>query len=301
MTEFYRISLLRVKALSWLLILTIVLCLPSGCLTISSVNHLRQAQETFNKAASIENQSRFDPKKETELNANIKSSEGLTSAQSGYAAALVILRRMPDEEKEALKKEKLMGVKLTLEGLVLWRLGKYKEALDITDQVERDAKGQIYPRDSIIIRALPDLIKIDLAKTMIQEAEYSNNEEKKKVLNKVVPLLVEMDTTKASRHWSAVQHIKAIRQKLNKTHPIHSYLIQAQLAAYRNYKVAFTSISDSSHKFVPDDDKYKKEASYNLKDLEVLITKLEKPEISAKLKRYWAIRCNIKPEETTVE
>jgi len=296
MTKSYKISFLRMKALIWYLILAVLICLTSGCLTINTVNHLRQAQETFNKAASIENQSRFDPKKETDLNANIESSEGLTSAQSGYAAALVILRQMTDEEKDALKKEKLMGVKLTLEGLILWRLGKYEEALDITDQVEGQAKDQIYPRDSIIINALPDLIKIDLAYMMIREAKYSNNEEKKKVLKDVVPLLVEMDETKAKRHWSAVQHIKAVRQKLNKNHPIQSYLIQAQLAAYRNYKVAYTSISGSTHKNVPDN-KYKKEASYNLKDLEVLITTIEGSETSGKLKRYWGMRCNIKPEE----
>jgi hypothetical protein len=260
------------------------------------VNHLHQAQQAFNNAASIENKFRFVPHEQIS-NDKINPIMELSVARSGYAAALVILRQMPDEEKQMLVNDKLWGVKLTLEGLTLWRLGKYEEVLKVIDEANNESTDQIYPRDAALLIALPGLIKIDLAYQKILEVKDANNIEIKKVLKGVTLRLVEMDDTKKRIEWSAVQHIKEARRKVNKLHPVNSYLIQSQLAAYRNYKVAYTSISDDDHKSVPDKSMYKKEAKYNLHDLQVLITKLKDSATSSKLANEWGGLCNIKPEE----
>lgn len=131
----------------------------------------------------------------------------------------------------------------------------------------------------------------------ILEVKEANDTAKKDVLKDVTPRLVVMDDTNKRIKWSAVQHINEARRKVNKLHPVNSCLIQSQLAAYRNYKVAYTSISDEDHKSVHAESKYKEEAKYNLHDLQVLITKLKDSATSSKLVNEWGILCNIEPKE----
>ncbi len=291
MNKFYKFQLPKTTAWSWYIILVGLIYLSSGCASISSVNHLHQAQLAFNNASSIENKSRFnssDPVSQDNTNPIVD----LSVARSGYVAALEILRQMPDEEKNMLIKDRLWGVKLTLEGLTLWRLGKYEEAFKIT-QLADENSDQICSRDAALLAALPGLIKIDLAYQKILEVKDADDEVKKKVLRNATQRLVEMDDANPKTKWSAVQNLKDARAKVNKDHLINSYLIQSQLSAYRNYKVAYTSIS--THKSVPDN-QYKREAMYNLHELEILLIKLQN-DINGKLVGYWEKLCNIKAAE----
>jgi hypothetical protein len=266
------------------------------------VNHLHQAQQAFNRAASIDNKSRFEPHEIVgQDKVNLNPIMDLNVARSEYAAALVILRQMPDEEKQMLINDKLWGVKLTLEGLTLWKLGKYEEVFELIDWADNKATDQIFPRDAALLIALPGLMKIDLAYQKILEAKDKDNNKKKEVLEDVTNKLVKMNAVDKPTIWSAVQYIKKARAKVNKAHPVNSYLIQTQLSAYRNYKKAYTSISDSEHISVPDTSMYKKEAKYNLQDLQVLITKLKDSANSSKLVNEWGRLCNIKPEKRPTE
>lgn len=295
MNKSFKYPFSRIPAWSYYIILVGIIYLSAGCANITSVNHLHQAQKAFNNAAEIENKSRFVPDEligKDKVNLVME----LSAARSEYAAALVILQQMPDEEKQMLVNDKLWGVKLTLEGLTLWRLGKYEEVVKIIDRAEKESKDQIYPRDAALLTALPGLIKIDLAYQEILEVKGEDNTQKKKVLDDLTKRLVEMDGTKKRVEWSAVQHLNEARGKVNKAHSVNSYLIQSQLAAYRNYKVAYTLISDEDHKSVSADSKYKEEAEYNLHDLKALITKLKDSVTSDKLVDQWSIRCNIRPE-----
>ena len=293
MNKFYKFQLPRTTAWSWYIILVGLIYLLSGCVNISSVNHLHQAQQAFNNAASIENKSRFnysDPVSQDNDNPIVD----LNIARSGYVAALEILRQMPDEERNMLIKDRLWGVKLTLEGLTLWRLGKYEEAFKII-QLADENSDQIYSRDAALLTALPGLIKIDLAYQKILEAKEADDEEKKNVLNNVTQRLVEMDNTKPKIEWSAVQTLREARAKVNKEHLVNSYLIQSQLSAYRNYKVAYTLIS--THNSVPDN-QYKLEAMYNLNELKVLLSKHRIIDKNiGKLVGYWGKLCNIEAAE----
>ncbi len=293
MNKLYKFQLSRTTAWSWYIILVVLIYLSAGCANISSVNHLHQAQQAFNNAASIENNSRFnfhDPLSQDNDNPIVD----LNIARSGYTAALEILRQMPDEEKNMLVKDRLWGVKLTLEGLTLWRLGKYEEAFKII-QLADENSDQIYPRDAAILTALPGLIKIDLAFQKILEVKDEGDEVKKEVLKNITQRLVEIDNADPKTKWSAVQTLKKARAKVNKEHPVNSYLIQSQLIAYRNYKVAYTSMS--THNSVPDN-QYRREAMYNLHELKLLLKELQtKDNIISKLVGYWEKLCNIEVVE----
>ncbi len=298
MNKNLRYPLSRLKTLSWFIILVGIIYLSTGCANIKSVNHLHQAQQAFKNAASIENKSRLFPY--DQINGEkVNPIKELSVARSGYAAALVILQQMPEEEKNVLINDKLWGVKLTLEGLILWRLGKYEEVFKIMDTVDSESADQIYPRDAALLTALPGLMKIDLAYQKILDVIDADNTQKKNVLDDVTPRLVEMNGNKERIEWSAIQHINEARGKVNKAHSVNSYLLQSQLAAYRNYKKAYTSIKDGNHISVPDTSMYKKEAKHNLHDLQVLITKLKDSKTSGKLVNEWGRLCNIKPEKRT--
>ncbi|MHC4270234.1 MAG: hypothetical protein ACYSTS_17480 [Planctomycetota bacterium] len=289
MNKFYKFQLSRTTTWSWYIILVVLIYLSAGCANISSVNHLHQAQQAFNNAASIENYSRINFHKPLSQD-NYNPIVDLNIARSGYTAALEILRQMPDEEKNMLVKDRLWGVKLTLEALTLWRLGKYEEAFKII-QLADGISDQIYPRDAAILTALPGLIKIDLAYQKILEVKDEGDEVKKEVLKNVTQRLVAIDNADPKTKWSAVQTLKKARAKVNKEHPVNSYLIQSQLIAYRNYKVAYTSIS--THISVPDN-QYRREAMYNLHELKVLLKELN---IISELVGYWKNLCNIEVKE----
>ena len=293
MNKLYKFQLSRTTAWSWHIILIVLIYLSAGCANISSVNHLHQAQQAFNNAASIENNSRFnfhDPLSQDNYNPIVD----LNIVRSGYTAALEILRQMPDEEKNMLVKDRLWGVKLTLEGLTLWRLGKYEEAFKIIRLADENS-DQIYPRDAAILTALPGLIKIDLAFQKILEVKDEGDEVKKEALKNITQRLVEIDNANPKTKWSAVHTLKKARAKVNKEHPVNSYLIQSQLIAYRNYKVAYTSMS--THNSVPDN-QYRREAMYNLHELKLLLKELQtKDNIISKLVGYWEKLCNIEAVE----
>lgn len=295
--NYYKISLMRIKSLVLLYVIILMLFITSGCITVKSVSHLREAQEIFNEAASMDNASRFDPGKAFEKNNIFQTSKDFSSARTGYAAALAIIKQMSTEEEKVLKDQKLIGVKLTLEGLILWKLGKYEEAYDIVDQVDnKEYKDQIYERDRIILYALPSLIKIDIAYNKILDSKVSNDVGKKKVLEEVVPLLVKMDEQEQKRKYSAVMGIKKIRGKLDSSHPMQNYLIQSQLAAYCNYSEAYLNTLPVASRFVPDENPYKKEAEYNLQDLSDLAEKLNySDKIKRELEEHWDHGCNIRP------
>ena len=102
---------------------SLVLCLlAAGCQTVSS---LRDAQDTFNRAAAAENALRADLNRPLD-GGGADTMIGLGAVRSGYASALLILNRITSESANKLRNDQLLGDALTLKALCVWRLGQFR-------------------------------------------------------------------------------------------------------------------------------------------------------------------------------
>src|SRR5688572_20081193 len=90
--------------------LSLVLCLfAAGCQTVSS---LRDAQDSFNRAAAAENALRSDLSRPLD-GGGADTMTGLGAVRSGYASALLVLNRITSESADKLRNDQLLGDALT--------------------------------------------------------------------------------------------------------------------------------------------------------------------------------------------
>lgn len=233
--------------------------LIAGCVNI---NRLREAQDAFNQAAAAENALKFD----TSAHDAVASLGGV---RSGYASALLSLEQLNGANQRKLQADGLWGTALTLKALTQWRLGMFDQALATAQQARESASDPMYPRDRAVLAALPGLIKTDQAYNKILS---------KASLADVKALLIG-DT-------GAVANLNSARQQVEKEHPVQLYLIQAQLAAYRNYQVALHRLS-SPPATVEADDPALLNANAQLKELDHLLTAQNAGEAGEKLVEFW--------------
>jgi hypothetical protein len=205
----------------------VVLC---GCVDIDK---LREAQSTFNEAATAEDQSR--------LAAYTKGSNadvGTLSARAsiGYAKTIAILTGLSDKDKTQLSADKLLGSAQTIEALSRWRLRDYDGALKVATAIKSDT---LYPRDLALITALPGLIEISEAYDKIylpdphpdptrqdpgkKECLFGGDADGVKNFDKIDGLLSD-----------AIRDIDKAMSQVTPTDPVTGYLLQAQLSAYKN-------------------------------------------------------------------
>jgi hypothetical protein len=246
--------------------LALAAVLTVGC---ASVNRLREAQDSFNQAASAENAARFDANPSD-------TTASLVSARSGYASALLSLAKIESKDQASLQHDGLWGAALSLKSLCQWRLSQYEQALVSVEQARNSGTNQIHPRDRALLAALPGLIKVDQA--------YS------KILNQA-PLADVKDLLVGDN--GAVANLQAARALVDKDHPVQIYLIQGQLAAYRNYTVALDRLDN--HATVAAADPARAKAIAQLKELDRLL-RIQKPGPSSQeLPIYWAKLCGLPP------
>ncbi len=136
--------------------------LLSGC--VSHVQELRQAQDQFNMAASLENQMKLDPR-------NIDAS-AVGSVTASYRLSLTMISDLIDKKKGDLEKDSLLGVAYTLKALTEWRLGDYSSARTTAASGRQLPEGSLFPRDRALLDALPGLIKNDQAYQHLTEGNY---------------------------------------------------------------------------------------------------------------------------------
>jgi len=242
--------------------IAIAALLAASCV---SVNHLREAQETFNQAAAAENALRLDSKP-----ADAVATSG--SVRSGYASALLSLEKLEPDDQQKLRADGLWGTTLTLKALAQWRLGLYDKALETARDAQKNAGDQLYPRDRTVLIALPGLIKTD---------QGFNKTLSKAPLADVEALLIGDN--------GAVTDLETARNTVDKGHPIQLYLIQAQLAAYRNYQVALDLLKN--HATVPANDPARTNANAQLKQLNQLLQAQKSGDAGDKLVEYWVELC----------
>lgn len=147
--------------------LRVVLCiiwivLLAGC--VSHVNELRDAQDQFNMAASLENQLKLDPRK--------TDAAAVGSITASYRLSLTTISELIDKKKRDLEKDKLLGVAYTLKALTEWRLGDYNSARTTAALGRQLPEDMLFPRDRALIEALHGLIKNDQAYQHMAEGNY---------------------------------------------------------------------------------------------------------------------------------
>lgn len=254
----------------------LLIALIAGC---ASTNQLREAQDSFNQAATTENSLRFDAKASDAV-------AGLLSVRSGYASALISLEKLENsKDKAQLKSDGLWGAALTLKALTQWRLGQFDKAIATAALAKQDAGQQIYPRDLAVISALPGLVKTDQAYEKILQARAGRaTPEAEALLREVRDLLTGPN--------GAVANIQEARQLVDKLHPVHIYLIQAQLAAFHNLQEAYTRlIADTAH--IPDGDPAIDNANAQLKELKKSLEKEMPGAAGDGIVEYWKLLCGL--------
>ena len=143
-------------------LLILAIFLLSGC--VSHVKDLRDAQDQFNMAASLENQMKLDPR-------NIDAS-AVGSITASYRLSLTMISNLLDKNKGDLEKDNLLGVAYTLKALTEWRLGDYTSARTTAASGKQLPEGSLFPRDRALLEALPGLIKNDQAYQHLVEGNY---------------------------------------------------------------------------------------------------------------------------------
>jgi len=251
----------------------IALVLATGC---AGVNRLREAQDAFNQAAALENAIRLDGTQSA--NATVTS---LSAVRNGYTSALLSLDKIETKDIEKLKQDGLWGNVLTIKALTQWRLGLYDKSLNSAAEAKNTVPSdQILPRDRALLEALPGLIKIDQAYSKIQT--YSKIEDPHSKFEEVNILL--------TGDVGAIKDLDHARKTVERDHPVQIYLIQSQLAAYRNLMDAYDKLN--SGKMIPQDYPARKAAQEQLKDLKGLLKTINSPE-AERLIQFWIERVHL--------
>ena len=239
-----------------------------GC---AQVNHLREAQDAFNQAAHAENALRFNP---------VPNAEAVSlsaAARTGYAGVLVSLDRLDPQEISRLKGDKLWGNVLALKALTQWRLRLYPQAKKTATAALQLPFDELHPRDRTLMTALPALIRIDQVHHFISLREGNENEEISKD---------NFDTNIRTPLLNATTILDEARRLVAPDEPIQIYLIQAQLAAYRNLKIGYRKFSPEGRDSVPG--AVKNEAQDRLQDLsDVLLATIGSGNERSNLLLYW--------------
>lgn len=142
--------------------LLLLIFVISGC--VSHIQTLRDAQDEFNRAASLENALKMDPKQgDVATLGNINAS---------YRLSLKILSDLIVEKRTDLEKDNLIGIAYTLKALTEWRLGEYEAALGTIHRVKEYPANTLLPRDMAMVEALRGLIKNDQAYAHMVGRDY---------------------------------------------------------------------------------------------------------------------------------
>jgi len=256
-------------------VVLLALSLVEGLLLSSCVeiNHLRDAQESFSRAAQAENRLKFSGRPDGLL----EGAGDWAAASAGYAGALASLQRLEGDssKKSSLEADGLWGTALTLKALCEWRLQKYPDAVKTAQLADGTYSSQLYPRDRALLRAIPALIMTDQAYAVVLAMESGDAGEG--ALQKVRGLLTGAD--------GAMERFKRAQGAVEKSHPLQLYLVQAQLAAYDNYREAYgrRHLGDS----VPKEDALRKDAQTSLVTLRSLLAATGDQSIAA----WWKGKC----------
>jgi hypothetical protein len=206
-----------------------VICSLYAC---ADVDKLREAQTSFNEAATADTQSQLA----AYTSGGINAGDLAVRASAGYARTIAILNSLKPDETNQLKTDKLLGSAQMLQALSYWRLQDYDSATRVAGGID---KSGLYPRDAAMSAALPGLIEISEANSDI----YTGDPKDPFVTKDGKQCLFGPGTVPTGRKSldavdallaDAIAHLDEVKAGVSRDDPVYVYLLQATLAAYKN-------------------------------------------------------------------
>jgi hypothetical protein len=255
------------------IVVLMALALLAGCGT--STNRLREAQDSFNQAAAAENAlkvSQIDG-----AGRDARPVVDIATVRSGYASTLMSLNKLEPADIAQLKKDQLWGNVQTLRALSQWRLGNQDAAVRTADETLQaaasgSAGSEVHPRDRAMLQAVRGLVKNDQAYRHIRDNQMDG----------VDALLVGPN--------GAMRNLAAARATAEREDPVQIYLLQAELAAYRNFTHFY--FAANRQQAVPANHPARAQAQAALQSLSERLKQV-RPEDQAAWVKYWATLCGL--------
>jgi len=190
---------------------------------IDHIRTLRDAEETFSRAADQENRGRFSTPEAVKVPVRERDTGGAGLASkitdgTGYRIAAEMTAKLIREKRAELEQDKLLCTAYVIRAFSLWRLGEFDDAVEAS----RQQCGSAAPRDSALLKVVGALVGIDESNARAFNAEKSAKEQQ---------------TTQAQLE-SALKDLDAADKSLTRDHPLRAYLFAAQLAALRVAQVS---------------------------------------------------------------
>jgi len=197
----------------WGILLAISLFLLMGC--VSHIKDLRDVQDQFNNAATLENQMKMDPRKGDAVT--------LTAITASYSMSLKSVSELIENKQADLEKDKLLGVAYTIKALAAWRLGDFQMAeKTATTAINMDQKSKILlPRDRAMLGALRGLMKNDQAYLKMKNPDSSYGEIKTLLMDSISEIQAGMTVEGGGEN-------------------LRLYFLTSQMSALRNWKLLRT-------------------------------------------------------------
>ena len=207
------------KSVAATILFSLVVAFSLAACGVSHIQTLREAEQTFSRAAEMDNRERL------EGSASMAVAGG---AASGYRLAARTVSDLVVKKGSDLKQDNLLCTAYLIEAMSLWRLGEEVSAADVARQGEACAPAapskDAVPRDRALLHAVPALIRIDQANALALNGTASDKE-------------FDREKTEIVRAVALLEEAEAM---VPSDHPVKGYFMISELAALRVWQVAIT-------------------------------------------------------------
>lgn len=142
-------------------ILIVMLVVLAGCAT-PNVDLVRQAQDNYNRAAQLDNHARVFSSYQIQQQDIVRQA----SINAMYGSVISTIEGLKPEAVQQVRADGLWGNLLTIKAISEWRLGRYADATESSQQALAFTQNSL-PRDQVINDVMPHLIRNDQAKNFI--------------------------------------------------------------------------------------------------------------------------------------
>lgn len=210
-----------------LVTLLLTSCILAGCAT-PSIDLVRQAQDSYNQAAQLNNQLSVFASHRVSDQDIIRQ----VSINNMYSSVINSVEQLKPETVEQLKASSLYGSLLTIKAISHWRLGQFVQAADTAQNALSFTQG-VLPRDQVINETMPHLIRNDQAKQYIDRIQAAPSFEYQSWMSNVqTPLQLALEALpKEAEKWQKVGRLQ-----------IASYLKMTEVIAFINLRDGFLKL-----------------------------------------------------------
>lgn len=199
-------------------LLCLVVILQFAACGVSHIQTLREAEQTFSRAAELDNRERLD---------GTTAMAVAGGAASGYRVAEKMVRDLILNSSSELKEDNLLCTAYLIEAMSLWRLGEEDAAVRVAEQGKdcaQAASRDTVPRDRALLYAVPAFVRVDQANALASNDTASDRD-------------FDRAKTEIVRALAILEEAEAM---VSPDHQIRGYLVSSRLAALRVWQVAIT-------------------------------------------------------------